>query len=120
MGKTTKIVIIADDGGGITLQYYGRVKYRHAYEDGKRVIENLIAIAEGENPENWDGNKYEETGFEKYDPEIESNSGYIWYEGTARRLLQEFASINPGWAWGKNVAEMATAARKKTAKEEKK
>ena len=111
MSKRTRIDIIADNGGGITLQYHGRVKYAHTYNNGAQVIEDLIAVVDGFGAENWDGNEYPEIGFDEYDQDTESNGGYRWYTGTADQLIKEFADIDPDDAWGYNVKDLAVNAR---------
>jgi len=116
MERKTKIDIIADNGGGITLQYHGRPKYLHYYyQGGVQVIDDLRAINDGHYPSSWDGNEYnphDDSGrFMEYNPDMERNGGYRWYMGTAMDLLSEFGAMDLEDCWGYNVQELARAAK---------
>ncbi len=113
MSKQTKIDIIADNGGGITLQYHGRQKYLHTYNNGEQVITDLRAIINDDfNPEDgWDGNEYPDIKFGEYDCDMERNGGYKWYSGTASQLIARFRGMDHDDCWY-NVKEMIIATQK--------
>ncbi|MFA5387195.1 MAG: hypothetical protein WC322_02255 [Candidatus Paceibacterota bacterium] len=104
----TKIDIICDNGGGITLQYHGDDPYTHYYSDPAQVIEDLRAIEDGNSPEQWDGNEYDDEVME-YDHDIARNGGYRWFDGTASEILSQLADMDEGdIAWA-NVRNLVAA-----------
>lgn len=112
MAKSTTIDIICDNGGSITLQYHGRYRYVHVYDSGDHAINDLHEIANGGDPEDWDGNEYEESGgYCYYSNKEEAIGSYRWYIGTAKQLLDEFSRMNPDEAWGNNVSQLIAAAQ---------
>lgn len=97
--------VIADNGGGITIQC-DELLYRHYYQDGEQVVDDLRAILDGTGIEEWDGNEYDpDDGMDIYDPEVERDGGYIWFEGTAKDILQQIGALDEDIAW-ENIKEM--------------
>ncbi len=74
--------LIADNAGGLLIQTNG---YCHYYQDRDGdfgFLEDIYAILDGENTDSWEGNDIEEIGIVNFDPEIERNGGYKWYNQT--------------------------------------
>jgi hypothetical protein len=54
------IEIVFDNGGGITLQKTDTPYYIHYYGNPAQLADDIRAIIDGNGPEEWDGNQYEE------------------------------------------------------------
>jgi hypothetical protein len=102
-----EIEIIADNGGGVTIQDH-MTPYAHYYSDPRQVVTDLRAIVAGNLPDTWDGNEYDGTMIE-YDFDMESNGGYQWFAGTAQEILDGLSNTSiDDVSWG-NVREMILA-----------
>jgi len=72
-----KITLIADDGGGLTLQVTnGDVKYQHYYSDVTRqAAEDTLAALSGDDTTWWEGNEVDDGWLETTANELQ-NGGY--------------------------------------------
>jgi hypothetical protein len=91
----TRIAVIADNGGGLTLQIYGHNRYaRHYYSESsaRDLAHDLLTLARGGRWEAWVGNAAGEI-WEERDAETERNGGYLWYAGSAHEVVRALISV---------------------------
>ena len=105
MARTVRYIeVIADDGGGLTLQV-GQT-WRHVYDDSRQLADDLKALVRGEHPlTDWDGNEADQYERISYDADVVRNGGYRWYTGTPRQVVAQIAEdAQCGW---RNVEAVA-------------
>lgn len=99
----SSVLIILDNGGGITLQVkQGRYRYQHYYDQPKQAARDLIMALAGSQVRDWDGNEADQGWLEPSQDQI-SNGGYHIY--TPLQLLDTPADD----VWGAAGREMAEA-----------
>ena len=92
------INIIADSGGGITLQVLGDVNYEHYFQSAAGAAESVIDAINGDDATTWDGNDLDNSDEPPLDPSDEDirNGGY--------RVLYDVSSIHEVIEWGVDTA----------------
>lgn len=86
---TRTIKIIADNGGGLTLQIVeGKLRYQHTYTDANQCAYDVsAAINEPDAVADWDNNESED--WVEIDLENIRNGGYRVYNGVLELLEAE-------------------------------
>ena len=108
-----EIDVIADNGGGLTLQVHGRKPYLHSYDRADLLAENLRAIARGADPANdWEGNEYPETALDVYSYDVERTGGYHWWHGSAKKIIAEILALGDDLS-AHNVQDLKAALKTK-------
>ena len=110
VGLEQNVVIIGDNGGGITLQL-GR-DYQHHYYAAPRqaaaqIADDITAYLETGDTSDWEGNEAAEHGWLEPSYEEERNGGYLTAD------LDYFRRTDPEDAWGNAFSALAAEIQKR-------